>query len=93
MSTDKTANVCMTCRHFNDDDSLCQRFPPSVRVTTKDEFGHEESWWVQPTIDLEWSTTCGEWAADRPQETSWQRVERVGRRINEWKESHKDDNA
>lgn len=85
MSLEKTGNVCLTCRFFSDKESLCQRFPPSIRVTTTDELGQEDVWYVQPVIDLEWSTTCGEWIADNPDETPYDRCLRVGKRINERK--------
>lgn len=83
MSLEKTGNVCLTCRFFEDHKSTCQRYPPSVQITTTDDLGQEDVYWVQPTIDLEWSTTCGEWAADNPEETPYQRVTRIGQRINE----------
>lgn len=83
MSMDKTANVCLTCRFFDDHESTCQRFPPSLQITTQDENGQDEVWYVQPTIDYEWSMTCGEWVADNPKETPYQRCLRVGQRINE----------
>lgn len=89
MSIEKTANVCLTCRHFNDHESQCQRFPPQVRVESVDDDGERFVSWEQPVIDIEWSTTCGEWSADIPEETPWQRCERVGQRINEWKEAGK----
>ena len=83
----RTEKVCLTCRHFDDHESKCQRFPPQVRVKGVDEDGEEYVTWEQPTIDLEWDTRCGEWGADNPDETVWQRMMRVGQRINKWKAS------
>ena len=82
---EKTGDVCLTCRFFNDHESKCQRFPPQVRVDGVDEDGEPCVFWEQPTIDIEWSTTCGEWQADTAEETFFQRALRVGARINEWK--------
>ena len=50
-----------------------------------DEDGEPYIFWEQPSIDIEWSTTCGEWQADTAEETFFQRVLRVGAKINEWK--------
>jgi hypothetical protein len=78
-------SVCLTCRFFDDHESKCKRFPPQVRVESVYEDGDSHVFWEQPTIDIEWSTACGEWQPDVADETPYQRMLRVGKRINEWK--------
>lgn len=87
MTLGDNGDRCLTCRFFDDHESTCKRFPPAFRHTTTGEDGEHDVWWLQPTIDLEWATTCGEWSPDVVDEATKQRIDRVMTRMKEWEAS------